>query len=288
MSMHETPRFEGSYLGAAAKISSRAIMECKICWSRYEPEEGDETRQIPPGTSFLALPDDWKCPTCDAPKVQFMVAEDPGQDSGEQTARGGDDPAARMRQAVPALEAEFREIHNGKMRDVPFVNKALHVEAVGFRPWDGHFLGVLVAPWFMNLTLLPGPGDDWSTLTTGQKELFDFPSGTYEFIHVVRPGSGGYKTCSLFSPMADFASQLQAKEVARAVMHALFDADNREETDGRATIRQRRAGDLQAAEAASAEPVAPKRASRRAVLSGRLAGEAQSGKADSPEENEGR
>ena len=35
------------------------------------------------------------------------------------------------------------------------LNPALSVEAVGFRPWDEHWLGVLVTPWFMNLWLMP-------------------------------------------------------------------------------------------------------------------------------------
>ena len=54
--------FEGSFLGANDKISARAIMECKICWTPYDPAEGDDTRQIAPGTPFVALPEDWKCP----------------------------------------------------------------------------------------------------------------------------------------------------------------------------------------------------------------------------------
>ena len=57
--------FEGSFLGANDKISPRAIMECKICWTPYDPAEGDDTRQVLPGTPFLALPADWKCPNCD-------------------------------------------------------------------------------------------------------------------------------------------------------------------------------------------------------------------------------
>ena len=36
-----------------------------------------------------------------------------------------------------------------------FVNPAVEVEAVGFAPWDAHWLGVMVTPWFMNLMLLP-------------------------------------------------------------------------------------------------------------------------------------
>ena len=67
------PRFEGSYLGDAAKLPADAAMECKICWTAYEPEKGDETRQIPPHTGFVNLPEDWTCPECGAPKEQFMV-----------------------------------------------------------------------------------------------------------------------------------------------------------------------------------------------------------------------
>ena len=215
------PGFEGSYLGAGAKISPAAVMECKICWTPYDPEEGDETRQIPPGTPFLALPQDWKCPVCDGAREQFMVLSDEGTDHA---------PVMSMDEAVANLTAEFREIYNAKMRDVPFCNKALHVQPVGFRAWEGRFLGVLVTPWFMNLTMLPGPGDDWSGLVTGDTEIIDFPSGPYEFIHTCRNQVGGYKSCSLFSPMGDFTSQLQATDVAAAVMHALFDAGNREES----------------------------------------------------------
>ncbi|NNK67985.1 MAG: rubredoxin, partial [Rhodobacteraceae bacterium] len=73
--------FEGSYLGAADKISPLAIMECKICWTPYDPAHGDDYRQVEPGTPFLALPDDWSCPNCSAPKEQFLVLEDPGSEA---------------------------------------------------------------------------------------------------------------------------------------------------------------------------------------------------------------
>lgn len=234
------PGFEGSYLGADAKITDRAVMECKICWNAYDPALGDETRQMAPGTPFRALPPDWTCPHCDAPKAQFMVLDDPG---------AADERA--MAAAVARLEAEFREIHNAKMRETPLVNKALSVEAVGFRPWQGRLIGVLVTPWFMNLTLLPGPGDDWSGLATGTTEEIAFPSGTYAFLHAVRAGCGGYKGCSLFSPMTEFGSQLHATDTARAVMEALFDERNR-------------------VDACEAEKPAPP-TSRRAVISAGMA-----------------
>ncbi len=264
-----SPGFEGSYLGAADRISRRAVMECKICWTPYDPAEGDDTRQILPGTAFVDLPEDWTCPGCTAPKAQFLVREDPG------AAEAAILTAIDRRTA--ALVADFTEVFNSRMRDLPMVNAALHVEAVGFRPWEGGALGVLVAPWFMNLVLLPGP--DRPVLATGEKEVIGFPSGDYEFLHNSREMTGPYLACSLFSPMGDFSSQLQAVDVARAVMGELFRQENRAETDRAAEIRARaEAGLAGAAETdgehgadapdaeAGAEP------SRRRLITGGLGG----------------
>ena len=33
------------------------VMECGVCWTRYDPAEGDAVAQIPAGTPFSALPD---------------------------------------------------------------------------------------------------------------------------------------------------------------------------------------------------------------------------------------
>jgi len=44
---------------------------CSICGYQYNPEEGDPTAGIPPGTSFSELPDDYKCPICNAGKDSF-------------------------------------------------------------------------------------------------------------------------------------------------------------------------------------------------------------------------
>jgi [NiFe] hydrogenase assembly HybE family chaperone len=254
--------FEGSYMGAADRISPRAVMECKVCWWVYDPAEGDAYRQILPGTAFADLPDDWSCPHCGTPAAQFMVQSDPGS-----TAAAED---AALAAAVAALEADFREVHSAKMRGLPMVNTALHVEAVGFCAHEGQWLGVLIAPWFMNLVLLPDPGADWSGLVPGEKEVVGFPSGDYEFLHNRREMTGGYKACSLFSPMADFTSQLQAQEVARAVMVALFDSANRAETDRAAEIRAAREAEL--APPPEADAMADPAPSRRAVLTGGLAG----------------
>jgi len=42
----------------------------------YDPEAGDYARNIPPGTPFEELPDDWCCPECGAEKEYFEELED--------------------------------------------------------------------------------------------------------------------------------------------------------------------------------------------------------------------
>ncbi|WP_339114422.1 [NiFe]-hydrogenase assembly chaperone HybE [Thioclava sp. GXIMD2076] len=266
--------FEGSYMGAYDRISDQALMECKICWSTYDPAIGDDFRQVLPGTPFNALPDDWKCPNCDAPKAQFMVREDPGAPMMIEQ--------RRIDEQVRNLIADFREIWNSTMRDVPLSNKALSVEAVGFRAHEGRGLGVLFSPWFMNLVLLPGADEDWSGLKAGAKEMVDFPSGCYEFIHNTRAQTGGYKACSLFSPMEEFQTQIQAREVAQAIMAELFNQENRAETDRRSEIRSSREAELAEARANEAHsleetPIAEGAGlttpSRRQIISAGLASE---------------
>jgi rubredoxin len=44
---------------------------CNICGFIYNPEEGDPAMGIPPGTAFEDLPEDYKCPICNAGKEYF-------------------------------------------------------------------------------------------------------------------------------------------------------------------------------------------------------------------------
>ncbi|MEA1051568.1 rubredoxin [Lamprobacter modestohalophilus] len=50
-------------------------MECRICWQVYDPALGDELGQVAAGTPFEAVPDDWRCPQCDAAKDAYLACE---------------------------------------------------------------------------------------------------------------------------------------------------------------------------------------------------------------------
>jgi len=51
--------------------SELSVHTCTICGFQYNPEEGDPAMGIPPGTSFEDLPEDYKCPICNAGKEYF-------------------------------------------------------------------------------------------------------------------------------------------------------------------------------------------------------------------------
>lgn len=130
-----------------------------------------------------------------------------------------------------ALEQRFRAIWLQQMQDVPIVNSALAVEAVGFRPWRDHWLGILITPWFMNLWLMPRLVAGWSTIAERESRHHVFPAGVFEFIGGRDAVLGDYQACSLFSPMFDFADGQAARDTALASMDALFDVASREPGD---------------------------------------------------------
>nr|WP_272701712.1 rubredoxin [Desulfovibrio sp. Fe33] len=45
---------------------------CEICGYVYDPAQGDSDSDIPAGTKFEDLPDDWTCPVCGAGKDSFV------------------------------------------------------------------------------------------------------------------------------------------------------------------------------------------------------------------------
>jgi [NiFe] hydrogenase assembly HybE family chaperone len=203
-------RFEGSYMGDASKLDDDARLECGICWWVYDPVVGDDVAQVAPGTPFARLPDTWRCPNCDAEKPKFMVI---GSVMGE----------TRELDAVTRLVNYYRHA-SINMKGLPIYNPTLAVEAVGFRAHDSRQVGVIVTPWFMNLTVLPGDADRASWKAGGTARLA-FPSGLYDFVVSEAGDNGMIATCSLFSPMQDFTDHEAAQVAALAAADALFEAD---------------------------------------------------------------
>lgn len=132
------------------------------------------------------------------------------------------EPAADAATAKARLENAFRRIREERMQDVPILNPALEVEAIGLRDWQGLWLGALVSPWFINLVVLPGSGP-WHATAERESAWYAFPSGRFEFIAAVEPGIGEFHACSLFSPVLEFADHQAACETARIALDSLFD-----------------------------------------------------------------
>lgn len=178
---------------------------------------------------------------------------------------------AQARDAAPdpsaAIERAFESIRATRMAGLPFLNPALRVEAVGFRRWEGRWLGVLITPWFMNLMLLPDAPRAWHHVRYGDALSYILPAGVFEFISAREPLLGDYQSCSLFSPVFEFADQDGARATAVAALAALFDAGTHAGVDGPGTALTR--GDAIAAEPAAA--AAPP--SRRDFLRGRWRGD---------------
>ncbi|MEM5331692.1 [NiFe]-hydrogenase assembly chaperone HybE [Paraburkholderia sp. JHI2823] len=148
------------------------------------------------------------------------VVENAVQDAARDAVRG--DPR------VAALVAHFETVASGAMCDLPVVNRALRVEAIGFAPMAGDagaggaWLGVLITPWSMNLLWLPGARQDSVRCPLpGGKACLRVGNIDFEWIGAHAPDVGAYAGCSLFSPMFEFDGQESAAATAQAVLAQL-------------------------------------------------------------------
>ena len=130
----------------------------------------------------------------------------------------------RIHETSPAeaVEATYSRIFCERMASVPVHNNILSVEAVDFQRWQGHWLGVVIAPWCMNVLLVPGKAEDWESVGDNQRRFVTFPAGNFAFLGSDEPDLGEFQSCALFSPMSKFASQSQAQMTARASLIAML------------------------------------------------------------------
>ena len=72
-----TPKTAPSYISEKQEKGEGMIKyRCTVCGYIYDPEMGDTESNVPPGTPFEKLPDNWQCPVCGAVKDEFEKVED--------------------------------------------------------------------------------------------------------------------------------------------------------------------------------------------------------------------
>lgn len=121
------------------------------------------------------------------------------------------------------VEAVFRRIHARRMADLPLLNPALEVAAIGFARRGEHgeeWRGVLVTPWCIDLLLLPAV-EDWPVPAPHERVFRQYPSGSYAFLPNHEEGLGDYLICPLIHDMKQFADHETACMTAHACLFAL-------------------------------------------------------------------
>lgn len=137
-----------------------------------------------------------------------------------------DDPSAWGE----TLAAIYRDVGERSMRELPIFNDVLGVEAIGFRRFDGHVVGIMVTPWFMNVIAKADEGALAAHLP-GSTFTLGFPVGNIELtVSEVAP-AGRIASCSLFSPMFEFADMAAARATAVAALDALMTPAGEAERD---------------------------------------------------------
>jgi [NiFe] hydrogenase assembly HybE family chaperone len=136
------------------------------------------------------------------------------------------------------LIERYREA-DPRMRDLPFYNDRLDVEAVGFRDWESHRLGILITPWFINLVLLPGTADDWSALRQGDQSDWHLPAETIRFTASCPDDGDVYLTAPVFTNVIGVPDHEAAKAIAQQVLESLLAKPGTEKSaPGRAVSRR--------------------------------------------------
>lgn len=114
------------------------------------------------------------------------------------------------------LAGSYREIGERALRELPIYNDALGVEAVGFRWFNGTIVAIMITPWFMNVVMLASA---IARDASGPTLRIHFPAGDV----VSEVGQmGRIASCSLFSPMFQFADMAAAWATAEAALAELM------------------------------------------------------------------
>jgi [NiFe] hydrogenase assembly HybE family chaperone len=139
------------------------------------------------------------------------------------------------------LEAVFRDIERTRMNGLPILNTRLAVEAIGFTPWQGHWLGALITPWFLNLVLVPGAQGEWPNAAEGERIVRKLPAGDCGFYGCFEPVIGEFHASSVCSPMSRFGDQAAARAEAQRSLDAWLAVPEPADSGADVTDGQRRA-----------------------------------------------
>ena len=138
---------------------------------------------------------------------------------------------------VADLVKRFREIGDTSMRDLPLYNGALEVEVIGFQVLDGHWIGVLITPWFMNLMRLPEQPVAMDMAGIGRKRRLALPTGERVLIQGGDEKIGSYESLSLHSPMFGFQTQNAARQEAELRLEDLMRASEQSIPEDKGRLR---------------------------------------------------
>ena len=176
------------------------------------------------------------------------------------------------------LERVFETIRRDRMADLPIVNPALGVHAIGTQAFGETWLSLLVTPWCINVMLLPrdeAVAEAWAALQLGAAVGHVLPAGGFRFIVGEEAGLGRFQMCSLFSPVLEFEDDAAAVATAEAALEALFAAPEEKRPSDEARFMGALSEGRLPEELVEPAPLEPQTAasptpSRRAVLTGDL------------------
>ena len=67
----KAPKNAPTYVDHEDTAEGRDLYKCLVCGHIYDSANGDPERNIPAGTDFNDLSDDWRCPVCGSEKYSF-------------------------------------------------------------------------------------------------------------------------------------------------------------------------------------------------------------------------
>lgn len=98
------------------------------------------------------------------------------------------------------------------------LNPRLRCTSIGFCRYRGDWLGVAITPCSVDLVLLPGGGDLWGDIPTGQRRYVDLPLGAVAFSAAEDLRLGPYQHAPLLESVATLPDMATAIDLAKKVM----------------------------------------------------------------------